>query len=83
MKLPDTPDTTPTYLFNPAKEDFTTFYDGKEYILPSRVIVTHPKFLADHLAKHLAQYLAVKESAGAQEYQQQYQAYLAKIYVEL
>lgn len=60
--LPTRPDDTPMYLFNPAKADFTHNYDGKPYTLPSRKIVQHPKWLADHLAKHLASKLATEDS---------------------
>lgn len=92
--IPTAPDITPTLLFNPSKSDFTwpmADDTGKhDYILPSRQIVTFPKYLADHLAKHLAQKLAsentttiTKDGSVRLHYEERYKRELERIYVEL
>lgn len=69
MRLPNGPNETPTNLYNPTKEDFTCKWEGKDYTIPSRQLVTHPKWLADHIAKHLAQKIALEDDRGlAYEY---------------
>jgi len=64
--LPTQKDETPTLLRNPTKQDFKHQMANdenipKEYVLPSRKIVSFPKYIADHLAKHLAQKMALEE----------------------
>lgn len=82
MALPTKPDETPTLIFNPSKEDFIYPFSGVDHTLPSRQIVTHPKYLADHLAKHLASKLALAEGPGL-HYEDRYKRQLEKIYVTL
>lgn len=54
-ELPNGPNNTPTSLYNPFSEDFTTLWDGKPYTIKSREIDTFPKWLADHIKKGLAE----------------------------
>ncbi len=75
-------DITPTLLFNPSKSDFICFYDKKSYVLPSRVITTFPKYLADHMAKHLASKLALEDESGL-HFDDKYNKLLEKIYVTI
>jgi hypothetical protein len=56
---PPQPNLTPTHLYNPTKEDFTTTFADEnnnpvEYTLHAGEIETFPKYLADHIAKKLA-----------------------------
>lgn len=82
MKLPTGPDETPTYLYNPTKEDFIAKWGGKEYTLPSRKIVKFPKWLADHLAKTLARKLTVEENSSL-HFEERLELNTSKIYIEL
>jgi|GEM_PF-6494739 len=82
MKLPTEPDQTPTLLFNPSKADFVCQYNGKDVILPSRVITEYPKWLADHIAKHLAQKLALEEKSGL-HFADRVNTWKERIYVKL
>ena len=79
---PNEPDVTPTYIYNPSKVDFVWQYDGKEITLPSRKIVSFPKYLADHMAKHLAQVLA-SEDPERIHYEDKLAKHLKEIYVDL
>lgn len=63
--LPTMPDETPVAVFNPSKNDFVSIFrndknEPNEYIMPSRKIVTFPKWLADKLADRLARQLALE-----------------------
>lgn len=49
------PNTTPVYLYNPSKDDFTTRWDDKPVTIHSEELVQYPHYLAHHIAKHLAQ----------------------------
>lgn len=80
--IPTEPDITPTYLRNPSKEDFICHWDGKEIVLPSRVITSYPKWLADHIAKNLARKLA-SEDEERLHFDIKYDKWLAEIYVNL
>jgi hypothetical protein len=80
--IPTSPDETPTYLFNPSKEDFTWNFDGTPCVLPSRILVSFPKYLADHLARHLAQKLATTDDSPL-AYEYRYQKWIDQIYVKL
>lgn len=61
MRLPTGPDETPTYIINPTKVDFIDMWNGEKYIIPSRQIVSYPKYLADHFAKHIASKMAQED----------------------
>lgn len=80
--LPTHPDETPILLFNPSRDDFTHPFDGKPYTLPSRKIVTHPKWLADHLAKHLASKLATLDSEKI-HFEERMKKWYKQIYVTI
>lgn len=56
---PQQPNNTPTYIYNPSKEDFTHTYANAEnepieYTVPAGELQQYPYYLAQHLAKHLA-----------------------------
>lgn len=36
-------------------------WNGEKYIIPSRKIVSYPKYLADHFAKHIASKIAQED----------------------
>ena len=80
--IPTEPDTTPTYIINPTKKDFSYPYDNIPYTLPSRKIMKFPKYLADHLAKHLANQLALEESNRI-HYEDRVENWKKKIYVKI
>ncbi len=80
--IPKEPDITPTFLYNPSKDDFIYPYNGQDQFMPSREITTFPKFLADHLAKHLAQKLALEDGSKI-HYEDRLARWLDKIYVKL
>lgn len=80
--LPLEPDETPTFLFNPSKEDFTYPFDGVNYTLPSRKIISFPKYLADHLAKHLASKLALSDDTKI-HFEDRNKKWLDKIMVQI
>lgn len=86
-RLPDGPNTTLKYLFNPLTEDFTTTYanDANKpitYTCPSMKISEFPTYLADHIAKHLAQKIVFKR--GIQHnYEQDFRAVLQEITIIL
>jgi hypothetical protein len=81
--LPTEPDQTKTFLYNPSKNDFLWPYDGVDQTLPSRKIVSFPKYLADHLAKHLAQKLALEDGGSGSQYEFDYKKWIKQIYVEI
>ena len=83
INLPTEPDTAKTFLYNPSKDNFVWPYDGKDQTLPSRKIVSLPKYLADHLAKHLAQKLAAEDGGVGSQYDFDYKKWLKQIYVTL
>lgn len=80
--LPTHPDDTPTYIFNPDKADFTHNFNGEPHTLPSRKIVTLPKWLADHLAKHLASKLATEDSEKI-HFEERVKKWYKQIYVTI
>ncbi len=82
MDLPNKPDEILTYYFNPSKEDFTYPFNGIDYTLPSRKIVSFPKYLGDHLAKHLASKLALNDSHKL-HYEDRYKKWMGKIEVKI
>lgn len=62
------PDTTPTYIYNPLREDFKTTFaedrDPKEYVIHSRELAKFPKYLAEHIGKKLVQKIALSKDSG-------------------
>lgn len=87
VRLPTGPDLTPTYLYNPTKEDFSCIHANDDntpqtYTLPSRHIVTLPKYLADHVGRKLAQKMALEEDSRL-AYEIRFNKALEKIIVKL
>ena len=76
------PDETPTYIYNPSKDDFTCYYDRQPYLVPSRKMVQLPKFLADHVAKHLAQKMALLDSDRI-HYEERVKKWMNEIYLKV
>lgn len=86
-RLPDGPDTTPFFIFNPLTEDFVTTYANEqnepiEYICPSLKISEFPAYIGKKVAKNLAQYIVLKRKIKT-NYQDEYQACLQEIEVKL
>lgn len=84
-RLPLGPDKTLTHLYNPTKADFVyPMADDNNiqqmYTLPSRQIVSFPKYIADHLLKHLAQNIALEDDSGL-AYEIRYKRAMDKILV--
>lgn len=61
---PQNENNTPKYIFNPLKEDYTAYWDGKPYVLHSIEVGEFPSWLADHIAQGLARKIAVDKNAG-------------------
>jgi hypothetical protein len=68
MLVPTSPDITPTYIYNPLKEDFTTTYAEErtpvEYTVHSKELATFPRWLANHIGNKIVQKLALMEDQG-------------------
>ena len=63
--LPEGPDITPKYIWNPTTEDFTTTYADEnnvpvEYTAPSLEMSRFPTYIARHIAKKLADVIVWK-----------------------
>lgn len=82
-----TRDDTPTYLFNPLTEDFTTTYASDdnipiEYTAKALSISEFPAYIAHKIAKNLASH-AVLSRGVKTNYQDEYEAMLSRIIVKL
>lgn len=68
MPVPTSPDITPTYIYNPLKEDFKDYFaedkTPQEYIIHSKELVLFPKYLADHFGNKLVRKIALEASAS-------------------
>jgi hypothetical protein len=82
-RLPTGPNTEPTFIYNPLREDFKCLQAGvdniqTEYVIPSRQMKSFPKYVADHITRHLAQRIALERTDGL-SYELKYKEAVDKI----
>lgn len=84
-RIPSEPDITPTSIYNPMTEDFTTTYANEDnepipYTCPAQEISTFPAYIANKIKKNLAQVIVFKRGVKT-NYEDDYNEVLKEISV--